>query len=127
MKTQIGLLIFRIVFGLTMLISHGLPKMMAFQTKKDVFPDPLGIGSSLSLGLAILAEVFCAALLTLGLFTRIVAVPLFITMFVAFFIVHGSDPFMKKELAFVYMLGYAALVLTGPGNWSLDVLWRKKS
>lgn len=101
-----------------MLIAHGWPKLAGFSEKMDVFPDPIGLGSSLSLGMAIFAEVFCAALVVAGVFTRLASVPLFVTMAVAFFIVHGSDPFGQKELAFVYMGMYIALILLGGGKYS---------
>ena len=127
MLNDVGLLLFRLTFGLTMLIAHGMPKLLNFQTKMNVFPDPLGIGSSLSLGLTIGSEVVCALLLTLGLFTRIVSAPLVITMLVAAFVVHGNDPWKGKELAFIYMMGYLAMMFVGPGKFSIDHFWRKKS
>ncbi len=45
---------------------------------------------------------------------------------VAFFMVHAGDPFGKKELAFVYLVIFTALALTGPGRFSLDGLIRKR-
>ena len=46
--------------------------------------------------------------------------PLAITMFVAFFVVHGDDPFRDKELAFLYLACFTALVMTGAGRYSID-------
>lgn len=120
-------LLARLLFGGTMLIAHGLPKLMGFSLKMASFPDPLGVGNSLSLGLTIFAEVLCAGLLALGLFTRWVSVPLAITMGVAAFIVHAGDPWNKKELAFVYLVGYIICGLLGSGRFSLDFLIRKKN
>ena len=45
------LLIVRVVFGV-MLMNHGIDKWANYQELSAVFPDPLGIGSPLSLGLA---------------------------------------------------------------------------
>lgn len=53
--TSAMLLIARIVFGI-LLMNHGIQKWSNFQEMSAVFPDPLGIGSPLSLGLAILAN-----------------------------------------------------------------------
>ena len=71
---------------------HGVPKLVGFSNMADKFPDPLGMGSQLSLISAVGAEVGCALLLIVGLGTRLAAIPLAFTMFVALFMVHGSDP-----------------------------------
>ncbi len=52
------------------------------------FPDPLHIGSHLSLGLTAFAEVVCAALLIIGFCTRFAALALSIALGVAFFLHH---------------------------------------
>lgn len=117
---DIGLLVFRLLFGLTMLVGHGLPKLMSFSEKSQTFPDYIGVGSTISLCLAIGAEVICALLLIIGFKTKYVVIPLAITMGVAFFIHHGADPFNQKELAFMYLIGYIALYFTGAGKYSVD-------
>ncbi len=127
MYKDTGLLALRLTFGATMLFSHGWMKLANYSNMMNTFPDPLGIGNSLSLGLAIGAEVICALMITLGLFTRWVSVPLIITMAVAFFLVHGNDAWGKREMSFIYMGAYIALGLLGSGRFSLDYLIRKKS
>lgn len=123
---SLGLLILRVAFGCFMLV-HGIPKLKGFREMSDNFPDPLGIGSQLSLISAIGAEVGCSVLLILGLFTRIAALPLAFTMFIALFVIHGADPWQKRELAALYLTVYVTLVLTGGGCCSLDhFLWRRK-
>lgn len=115
-----GLFVLRVSVGGMMVGSHGLPKLLAFADKSQTFSDPLGVGAATSLSLAIFAELFCAVLVTLGLFTRIAAVPLLFTMLTAAFVVHADDPFSKKEFALLFAFPFFALVLTGPGPWSLD-------
>lgn len=115
-----GLLIFRITFGLFMLLAHGLPKATSFSEKVNQFPDPLGIGQFGSLSLVVFAEVVCSLSVTLGFMTRIALIPLIITMAVAAFIIHGEDPFSKKELGLVYLLSYVAIFMSGPGRYSID-------
>lgn len=124
MLNDLGLLILRLSAGLVMLIFHGFPKMQNFAEMSTRFPDPIGLGSTLSLGLAVFAEVFCAALLALGLFSRMALIPLIITMAVAFFIVHAADPFKQKELAFMFLTLYAGLFLTGPGKYSVQEFFK---
>ncbi|QEG22846.1 DoxX family protein [Mariniblastus fucicola] len=122
-----GMLLLRIGIGAMMLV-HGLAKLNGFNEMSGSFPDPMGVGSQLSLILAIGAEVGCSVLLMVGLGTRLAAIPLAFTMIVALFVVHGSDPWKAKELAAVYLLVYSTLVLTGPGKFSLDhVLLNRKA
>lgn len=123
---ELGLLAGRVGLGLMMLLAHGMPKLNNFAAISSKFPDPLGVGSQLSLSLAIFSEVFCAGLLLLGLGTRLAASQLIITMAVAAFVVHGADPFFappgqaSKEFALVYLTGFLVLFLTGPGKFSID-------
>ncbi|MEZ6187101.1 MAG: DoxX family protein [Planctomycetota bacterium] len=72
------------------------------------------------MALAVFAEFFCAALVVLGLGTRLALIPLITTMLVAMLLVHGADPWPKKEPAFVYLVMFGTLFLCGPGRWSLD-------
>ena len=116
---SMGLLLLRVAFGCLMLV-HGVQKVMGFSEMADKFPDPIGIGSQLSLICAIGAEVGCSLLLIVGLGTRLAAIPLAFTMIVALFIVHASDPWKVKELAAVYVSVYLSLIFTGAGEFSLD-------
>lgn len=118
--TSIGLLLLRIAVGVMMIYGHGWGKLMSFSERSSGFPDLLGIGGPANMALAIGAEVFAAALIVLGLFTRVVAIPLAITMIVAAFIVHADDPFGKKELALLYLSACLTLIFTGAGKFSVD-------
>lgn len=119
---DLGLLALRLWLGLSMLILHGWGKLRGFAEASESFPDPLGVGSAVSLGLAVFAEVVCAALLAVGLATRLALIPLIITMGVAFFVVHGGALTGERsgEMAFIYLGGFVALLLTGPGRFSVD-------
>lgn len=117
---DIGVLILRVSIGLLM-ITHGWPKLNKFFADEPIkFGDPLGIGKELSLALAVFAELFCSIFLTLGLFTRLASVPLFITMAVAAFISHVDDPLSKKEHALMYMICYIYFMFAGGGKYSID-------
>jgi putative oxidoreductase len=96
--------------------------LIGFSEKSGGFPDPLGIGSTYSLGLAVAFEVFGSAFLMLGLLTRFSALAGIITMGVAFSQVHNSL-FVGSgngELAFVYLTAYVVLFLSGGGRYALD-------
>ena len=126
MLTGIGLLFLRVFLGGFMLISHGFGKLMKFGVLSNKFPDPIGLGSSFALSLAIFSEVACSLLIILGLFTRAAAVPLLITMLVAAFVIHGGDPWKKKEFALLYAIPFLTLVFTGAGRYSLDGWFNRK-
>lgn len=118
--TSLGLLILRTGIAGMMLIGHGLPKIMDFSARSAGFPDPLGLGSTVSLSLAILGEVVCSLFLILGLFTRLAAVPFLLTMLTAAFLVHAADPWAKKEFALLYAIPALTLIFTGAGAFSID-------
>ena len=117
-----GQLALRLGFGGTMFWQHGWPKLMQFSERMDDFADPLGVGPFLSLAMIVLAEVVCAALITLGMWTRAACVPLIIAMAVAVFIVHGDDPFGNKELAMLYLIGYVIILFNGSGRFAINRL-----
>lgn len=121
-----GILIVRIAISILMLM-HGMPKLMKFFADEPVaFANLLGLGPNLSLALAVFAEVFCSVLLLLGFATRPALIPLIITMAVAVFHIHSSDPFAIKEKAIIFLLIYIFLFFTGSGKYSLDRMLTKK-
>lgn len=121
-RAHIGLLIVRVAFGMGMFIRHGLPKLEKLTSGEPeiLFYNFAGLGAEVSLTLAVLAELVCAGLLTLGLLTRLSLLPLIFTMLIAYFVVHAADPFAQKEMAFLYLTAYIGLFFTGPGKFSID-------
>lgn len=120
--TSLGLLALRLVFGLTMLLHHGLDKLTKFHDLASGFPDPMGVGHAASLALTVFAEVVAAAMLALGFLTRFAALVLAFEMSVAFIEVHkmalGGQ--MPGEPAFTYLGAYLTLLLAGGGKISVD-------
>lgn len=113
------LLALRILFG-CLLLSHGIQKWNNYAEMSAVFPDPLGVGSNVSLGLAIFGELACSIGFIFGALYRLAMIPMIFTMCMAFFVIHGSDPFAVKELAFVYLVVFILMYITGPGKFSID-------
>jgi len=122
--TSMALFVARLWFGLAMLFNHGFAKLANYSDLAATFPDPLGLGHGLTLGLVIFAEVLGALLLTVGLCTRLAALVLVIDMFVAFLMVHKTELSGQNngELAFLYLAGYVILVIAGGGLFSLDTV-----
>ena len=124
---NLGLLIFRVAIGAFMLIGHGWGKLMKVFQGNFEFGDPLGIGAAPSLVLTSFAEAICSILIIIGLKTKWATIPLIITMLVAYFVVHFSDPFGRQEKALMYLVSYILILLTGPGKYSLDFNKKSKS
>src|SRR5699024_1360108 len=96
------LLVVRLAVGALML-THGLSKLtLLFGSGPIQFPDPIGLGVTTSLVLAVFTEVICSFLLIFGLGTRFAAIGLLITMLTAALIVHSNDPFARQELPLLY-------------------------
>ena len=118
---DIGIFILRCTFGIIMFGAHGLPKFERLLSGNEIkFFDPFGLGSTFSLILAVGAEFIGAALLTLGIFSRLSTLSFAITMFVAAFIYHADDPFKSQEKAILFFAAYIVLFITGPGKYSLQ-------
>ncbi len=128
--TSFGLLLLRLWIGLTMMLNHGLDKLIHFDKYSQQFVNFMGLGQNASLSLTVFAEFFASALLALGLLTRFGALVLTINMSVAFIMVHKmalSGP-MPGELAFIYLAVYVTLLFAGAGQFSMDkILFGKKS
>ncbi|MBP7516039.1 MAG: DoxX family protein [Flavobacteriales bacterium] len=119
---DIGLLTLRLSAGGAMIWHHGWPKLANFTEVMDKFGDPIGLGPAISLGLIVFAETVCAALVALGLWTRLSTLPVIVGMAVAAFVSNGDQPFKVKELALCYMMAFLAIFLTGSGRFSIDRL-----
>lgn len=123
-KVSALLLAARVIFGL-LLASHGWQKLAGFSAMAPQFPDPLGMGSELSLGMAVFGELVCSVAFIFGFLTRLTVIPMIFTMIVAFVMVHGGSV-AGGELAFLYLVVFVLLFLAGPGRYSADEFIAKK-
>ena len=114
-----ALAILRIGFSAAML-THGIPKISMLLDNPSGFSDPIGIGATATLILAIVGEVVGPLLVLIGFKTRIAAIPVIATMAAATFIVHANDPFGIKEKAILFLIAFIVIALAGPGKYSVD-------
>lgn len=119
-----SMLILRVTLGV-LLTSHGYEKMVHFAEMKAHFFNFLGMGSFLSLCLAIFAEFFCAMFLVLGLFTRLASIPIIILMGVVVFTVSHGQILGPGERGAIYLAAAITVLFNGPGKISLDSLLGK--
>ena len=121
---SILLLLIRLAFG-TLFFMHGLDKMTNFNELSYTFPSVMGLGSYTTLMLSIFCEFACSLFLMAGCVTRIVLIPMIVSMAVAFFDVH--DAMMPQgELSFIYLIVFFGLFIVGPGRYSVDYLIDKR-
>ncbi|MEN2281771.1 DoxX family protein [Algoriphagus sp. SE2] len=124
---NIGKLFIRLAAG-AMILTHGIPKIGRLFGEGPVrFSDPFGLGPEISLTLATFAEVICAALVMIGFKTRLATIPLMITMLTAAFYAHADDPFGTKEKPLLFFILFVAIVVMGPGKFSIDGMKKKRS
>ncbi|SDH87792.1 putative oxidoreductase [Chryseobacterium taeanense] len=123
---DIILFIVRVFIGFAML-SHGFPKLqMLLEGGNIQFYDFLGMGPTVTLTLTVFAEFACSIFLILGLFTRVALGFLVFTMVIAGFVVHGADPFEKREMSLIYLSVYLLFMVFGPGKISVDFMIEKR-
>lgn len=123
---SLAMLILRISIGSVMLPRHGWHKLTHFSEMQGKFMDFMGLGTQISLGLAVFAEFFCAIFIIIGLFTRLATIPLIILFVVAITMSHNGDIFHTAQLPFVLLAGFVVILLLGPGKISIDRLISKK-
>lgn len=122
-SADFALLVLRVWLGASMLLIHGWGKLTALFRGQNPFDQAiLGLPPAVAFPLTTFAEVVGAALLVVGLWTRVASLFLVVTMAVAFFVAHGanlSGP-ASGEVAFLYLAGYLAILFAGAGKFSID-------
>jgi putative oxidoreductase len=116
---NIGLLLLRVGFS-TLMLTHGIPKLLKILSGDFSFGDPIGIGAPATLVVAVICEVLFPVLIIIGFKTKLAAIPVILTMAVAAFIVHAADPFGRKEMALLYLIAFVVIALLGAGKYSVD-------
>lgn len=121
--TNLASLILRLSFG-GMMLTHGWGKLNRLLSGDFSFANPIGIGETPTLIIAVLSEFVFPIFLIIGFKTRLSTILPGLTMLVAAMIVHADDPWRKQEFPLLYFFGYLAIYLLGSGKYSLD--WRLK-
>ena len=104
---DLALLLLRVGFG-GLMLTHGIPKLSMLSNPSE-FGDPIGVGPTISLILALIGEVVAPALIIIGFKTKLAAIPATIAVVVGGFVVHLGDDFYTKEKALLYLVGFLVL------------------
>ena len=130
-RTDLGLLLLRIALG-TVFIMHGGQKLLGLgPTAVAGFLGTLGVPfPALNAWLVIAAELGGGLALLTGALTRLAGLATAFTMVVAIATVHGANGFFLPagfEFVLTLLLASVAVVLTGPGAYSIDALMTRPS
>ena len=126
------LLVLRVGTGLTLFLRHGWEKLAKLTLHDPGGPDPLHIGTTPTWIIQLLSDVVFSLLIALGVGTRWLAAFCFANIFVAFALVHhfvftGKSPDADHgELIVQYLIALAALIIGGPGRYSIDGMLAEK-
>lgn len=118
------LLLARIIFGF-LFLSHGIAKWNIYFGSSENFPDPIGLGATLSMWLVLFAEIICSLGFMIGALYRLCLIPMIFTMCIAFFVIHANDTLAIKELSLIYLTIFVLLYITGPGKYSIDAILKR--
>lgn len=124
---ELGSLLLRVFAGGAMALTHGLKKCPPSDKLIEGIAD---LGFPLAQYVAWLvmsAELLGGIALALGFCTRLSSFALVVTMAVAAFGAHASDPFAKKEMALLYGAIALYFLLRGSGAASIDGMWKGAS
>lgn len=125
-STDLGLLVLRVVVGLSIALLHGMGKVPPAEGFVGMvggmgFPSP-----ALFAWLAGLAEFLGGLLLAAGLLTRPTALLLVVHFLVVALMAHAGDPLGDRELPIVFLAAAFHFLLTGPGRFSVDAMIHRR-
>jgi putative oxidoreductase len=131
-STDAGLLFLRVSVGLSLFMKHGYEKIFNFSQMAPVFSDPLHLGSTPSLIIAMISDSICSLLIVFGLGTRWAAAWSFATIFVGWafqhhFLFFGHLVADHGELSVLYIVAMGAIFIAGPGRFSVDALLKESN
>lgn len=125
LDADFGIFFLRLILG-GLFTWHGFDALIHYNLYLSMSKSTIGLPASFEFNLVVFSQFICGILIVLGLLTRLAAIPIFITMAVAFLIAHKGMPFFQKELPFVYGLLCIAAFILGSGRYSLDNFLQKR-
>jgi putative oxidoreductase len=123
-----GLLFLRVSTSISLFLKHGYEKIFTFSAMAPTFSDPLHLGSTTSLIIAMIGDSICSILVIFGLATRWATLFSFGVIFVAwslkfkYLYFHGLGHYAAEhgQLMVLYLLTHAVIFISGPGRYSVD-------
>lgn len=118
--TDLGLLLLRLVGGLSLALAHGMgkvPPSAGFLANVERLGFPLPALFAWAAGLA---EFGGGLLLAIGLLTRPAALLVAGNFVLVTLVANAGQPFVEREKAILFLMVGLVLLLTGPGRYAAD-------
>jgi putative oxidoreductase len=117
---DLGLLFLRASGALFLLFVHGLPKLLDFNAQLPLIEDPFHMGATLTLSMAIFAEVLCPLLILTGVLARLACLPILFLLWVALVVVHGDWSVEQGQFGWLLIIIFTSVLIAGPGRLALN-------
>jgi putative oxidoreductase len=115
-----GLLFLRLSGALFLLWVHGLPKWLHYSDELTRIEDPFHLGASLTLMLAIFAEVLCPLLIAAGVLVRLACLPILFLLAVALLVVHPQWSLEEGQFGWLLLIIFTSVFIAGPGRLAMN-------
>jgi putative oxidoreductase len=126
LPSNVVLLVLRAVVGVNMACLHGWDKLHHFGARLGSVPDPLGIGPTYSLMVAVACEFIGGILLATGLVGRAGAFLVAFMSALTLLSTRHAGPWHQRELWALYLAASLTILWLGCGRYSLDaVVWKR--
>lgn len=112
-------LLMRLAVGVA-LLPFAIKKCLSFDDPPKTFPQVLWFTPEAGFYVAMIIETGASVCVILGLFTRLIAFPAIVNMAFATRVTKGK---YFTSPAQAYLLGFIAILIIGPGKYSLDWLF----
>ena len=113
---DLGLLFLRASGALLLLWVHGLPELLNFSEQLQLIEDPFHLGATLTLSLAIFAEVVCPLLILAGVLVRWACLPILAVLLIALLVVHPEWSLFEAQFGWLLLIIFSTLLISGPGR-----------
>ncbi|SDU46287.1 DoxX family protein [Pseudomonas yamanorum] len=120
---DLGLLFLRVSGGLFLLWVHGLPKLLDYGEQLKVIEDPFHMGASVTLLLAIFAEVLCPLLIIAGVLVRLACLPILSVLLIAMLVVHPQWTLLEGQFGWLLLIIFTSILIAGPGRIAFNQRW----
>ncbi|BDB19124.1 LysR family transcriptional regulator [Pseudomonas sp. CYM-20-01] len=115
-RQDLGLLFLRISGALFLLWVHGLPKLLNYSEQLKLIEDPFHLGATITLLLAIFAEVLCPLLIIAGVLVRLACLPILAVLLIALWVVHPEWTLFEGQFGWLLLIIFTTLLISGPGR-----------
>ncbi|MNE38235.1 hypothetical protein D3C80_1321280 [compost metagenome] len=120
-----GMLLFRIVVSIQLIIVHGLKKVGIGTDFRESVPNPLDFPCWFMESFVIASNLVFPLFVIVGYYTRLATIPILLVTLSGYFIVHWNEPLLISDVPFMYSLSFLLIAFCGPGKYSFDNFLRK--